>query len=291
MTARQADGVLGPQVTAGATFSGRRWWRNLQHARVWIRISAWLGFLTMGLTYIPIVWLAVMSFSGRPLSGIPKPLTLRWYTEMTHDLRWVEPLETSIVLAVIVGLFCMVIATAVGRAIPRLRRRGSVLLLATLPMFVPGLTMGAALFFFFRSYLTLKLGEWSIFFGHLVWALPFSMLLVLVLASRFDHRLLEAAADLGASAWHRFWHIEFPIMRPAVVGAGLFGFLLSFTELPRTIFLHGRTVSMPLFQWTQASAHHSQVPLTFALASVMFAVTLPIMGGFFWFLFAKLDRS
>ncbi len=291
MTARQAGSALGAALTRGTAHGVRRWSRNLQHAQVWIQASAWIGFLTLVLTYIPIVWLAVMSFSARPLSGIPDPLTLRWYNLMIGDERWIEPLQTSIVLAIVVALCCMVVATAVGRAIPRLRRRGGVLLLATLPMFVPGLTMGAALFFFFRSYLTLKLGEWSIFFGHLVWALPFSLLLVLVLASRFDHRLLEAAADLGASAWHRFWHIEFPIMRPAVIGAGLFGFLLSFNELPRSIFLHGRTVSMPLFQWAQASAHHSQVPLTFALASVMFAVTVPIMGGFFWFLFAKLDRS
>ena len=288
MTAQQVDGALGPPVTA---FSARGRLRSLQHAHVWIRAAAWIGFLTLVLTYIPMVWLAVMSFSGRPLSGFPKPLTLRWYGEMSGDLRWVEPLETSIVLALVVALVCMVIATSVGRAIPRMRRRGSVLLLAMLPMFVPGLTMGVALFFLLRSYLTLKLGVWSIFLGHLVWALPFSLLLVLVLASRFDHRLLDAAADLGASAWDRFWHIEFPIMRPAVIGAGLFGFLLSFNELPRSIFLHGKTVSMSLFQWTQASAHHSQVPLTFALASIIFAVTLPIMGGFFWFLFAKLDRN
>ena len=285
------DGALGLALSTGAMYGVGQWWRSLQHARVWIRIAAGIGFLTLIITYIPIIWLAVMSFSKRPLSGIPGPLTLRWYDAMTGDLRWTEPLQTSIVLGIMVAFCCMVIATAVGRAIPRLRRRGGILLLATLPMFVPGLTMGAALFFFFRSYLTFKLGEWSLFVGHLVWALPFSLLLVLVLATRFDHRLLEAAADLGASAWHRFWHIEFPIMRPAVIGAGLFGFLLSFNELPRSIFLHGKMQSMPLFQWAQASAHHSQVPLTFALATVVFAVTVPIMGVFFWFLFAKLDRG
>ena len=76
----------------------------------------------------------------------------------------------------IVALVCMVVATAVGRAIPQLRRPGGVVLIALLPLFVPGMTMGAALFIFLRSFLGLKLGFWSIFIGHIVWALPFSLL-------------------------------------------------------------------------------------------------------------------
>jgi ABC-type spermidine/putrescine transport system permease subunit II len=232
-----------------------------------------------------------MSFSGQPLSGIPNPLTLRWYQEMLVDTRWASPLWASIGLGVLVGLCSMVVATAVGRAIPRLKKRGGVLLFAFLPMFVPGLTMGAALFLFLRSYLELRLGLWSVFLGQLVWALPFSLLLVLVLATRFDHRLLDAASDLGASAFQRFWHIEFPIMRPAIIGAGLFGFLLSFTELPRSLFLRGTSTSLPIFQLAQASSHQSMGSITFALASIIFAVTIPLMGGFFWFLFAKLEKG
>jgi hypothetical protein len=33
------------------------------------------------------------------------------------------------------------------------------------------------------------------------------------------------------------------------------------------------------------------VPIIFSLATVMLAITLPVMGGLFWFLFVKLDRS
>ncbi len=264
--------------------------RRLQTWPLWTRAAVCAGLLVIVITYMPVIWLAAMSFSVEPLSGIPHPLTMRWYNEMAADTRWAAPLWGSIGLGVLVGLSCMIAATAVGRAIPRLKRRGGILLLAFLPMFVPGLTMGAALFLYLRSYLELRLGLWSVFFGHLVWALPFGLLLVLVLATRFDHRLLEAASDLGASAVQRFWHIEFPIMRPAVIGAGLFGFLLSFNELPRSIFLRGTSTSLPIFQWAQASSHQSLVPITFALASIILAVTIPLMGVFFWFLFAKLER-
>jgi ABC-type spermidine/putrescine transport system permease subunit II len=185
----------------------------------------------------------------------------------------------------------MLIATVVGRSITRMRRPGGVILLTLLPLFVPGLTTGAALFIFLRTILELKLGIWSIFLGQLVWALPFCMLLILVIASRFDLRLLEAAEDLGASPWRRFWDIEMPILRPGIFGAGIFGFLLSFNELPRSLFLRGLETTLPIYNWAMAASQQSQVPIIFSLTTIILAVTLPVMGAFFWVLFVKLDKS
>ena len=266
-------------------------WRRVTSWNGWAQLAKWFGLLIIILTYIPLVWLAVMSVSERPLSGLPYPLTLENYASLWADEAWRQPLFESVVLGLIVGFVCMVVATAVGRAIPRMHRPGGVLLLALTPLFVPALTMGAALFIFMREYMGLRLGLWSIFVGHIVWALPFALLLVLVIATRFDVRLLEAASDLGASKRRRFWDIEFPILRPGIIGAGLFGFLLSFNELLLSIFLRGSETTMPIYNWTMAASHQSQVPIIFSLATVILAVTLPVMGGFFWILFARLDRS
>ena len=266
-------------------------WRRLTAWPHWPLVAMLGGLLVIVLTYVPILWLAVMSFSQRPLSGIPYPLTLEHYASLAADPQWVTPFWESTVLGLVVGLTCMVVATAVGRAIPRMPRPGGVVLIALLPLFVPGLTMGAALFIFFRSLLGLRLGMWSIFVAHLVWALPFALLLVLVIATRFDHRLLEAAEDLGASRWQRFWDIEFPILRPGIIGAGIFGFLLSFNELLRSIFLRGSEETMPIYNWTMTASHQSQVPIIFSLATILLAVTLPVMGIFFWLLFNRLDKS
>lgn len=265
--------------------------RSIQHSGLWRRLALSGGIVMLCLIYLPIVWLILMSFSGRPLSGMVDPWTTRWYELLFTDLRWAAPLKTSVLIALAVALFCMVAATAVGRAIPRLQRPGGIVLLAILPLFVPGLTMGVALFLFFRTTLGLKLGGWSLMLGHIVWAFPMALLLVLVLATRFDRRLTEAASDLGASPLQSFWHIEFPIMRPAIVGAGIFGFLLSFNELLRSIFLRGGNTTLPVFQWADVSSHQSQIPTTFALATIILAVTLPLLSVFFWFLFSKLDKD
>lgn len=271
--------------TAPAVERGPSYWRG------WPKLAKWAGYAVLALTYFPLIWLALMSVSERPLSGIPFPLSLENYAALLEDRRWAGPFGVSFLLAIGVGLICTIVATAVGRAIPQLRRPGGVVLLAVLPLFVPGMTMGAALFIFLRSFLGLKLGFWAIFLGHIVWALPFSLLTVLVLATKFDHRLLEAAEDLGASKWERFWDIEFPILRPGIVGAGLFGFLLSFNEVLRSIFLRGTDTTMPIWNWLMAASQQSQVPIIFALASLVLLVTLPLLAGFFWVLFVKLDRS
>jgi ABC-type spermidine/putrescine transport system permease subunit II len=266
-------------------------WRHVLSWKIWTKLAKWIGLILILLTYIPLVWLAVMSFSDRPLSGIPYPLSFDHYRELFDDERWIEPLWESVVMGLVVALVCMIVATAVGRAIPRMRKPGGVILIALVPLFVPGLTMGAALFIFIRSFLELRLGLWSIFVGHIVWAMPFSLLLVLIIATRFDHRLLEAAEDLGARKRRRFWDIEFPILRPGIIGAGIFGFLLSFNELLRSVFLRGSETTMPIYNWTMTASHMSQVPIIFSLSTIIMGITLPILGGFFWLLFSKLDRS
>jgi ABC-type spermidine/putrescine transport system permease subunit II len=61
---------------------------------------------------------------------------------------------------------------------------------------------------------------------------------------------------------------------PGIVSAGLFGFLLSLTELPRSIFVYGRLQTLPLFTWAEASSRSSQVPLIYCLNSLISAVSL-----------------
>ena len=252
--------------------------------------SAIGGYIVIALVYIPIVWLAVMSVSAEPLTGQPGPFTADWYLRLFSDLRWSAPLQLSIGLAAAVGIACALVATLVGRALLRARWRGGLLIAALLPLFVPGVVMGTALFLYFRSFLGFKLGLWSLFIGHFSWALPFSLLAILVVSVRFDVRLTEAAAVLGATPWRRFWDVEFPALRAGIITAGLFGFLLSFNELPRSIFLRGRETTLPIFMWAQASSHTSNVPLIYALNSLALVLSLVLISSAFWVLFGRRVR-
>ncbi|MCF3932014.1 ABC transporter permease subunit [Acuticoccus sp. M5D2P5] len=284
---------------AGETKSGREAAAPARASRrrapgrtgLWPTVAKACGLFALAMIYIPLIFLAVMSFTPNPLSGVPYPLTVEHYAALAGDERWMGPMRTSLFMSALVALTCMVLATVVGRALTRMRSPGAPLLLTLIPLFVPGLTMGAALFIFLRTILGLTLGLWSIYLAQLIWALPFCLLLVLVVASRFDLNLLEAAEDLGASPWRRFFDVELPILKPGIFGAGIFGFLLSFNELPRSLFVRGIDTTMPIYNWAMAASQQSQVPIIFSLTTLLLAITLPVMGTFFWVLFVKLDKS
>jgi putative spermidine/putrescine transport system permease protein/spermidine/putrescine transport system permease protein len=264
---------------------------EISYAPLWKRLGKWGGFAALGLIYFPLLWLVLLSISQNPLGGIPGHFSLEHYSALFANPEWHGPMLASLGIGALIGLLCAVTATIVGRALPTLSSPGRVLFLFVIPLFVPGMSMGAALLIFTRAVLDLKLGFWSIAMGHFVWAFPFALLIILVVTIRFDHRLIEAGRDLGASNWRVFWDIEFPILMPGIVSAALFGFLMSFNEVMRTIFLRGTAETMPVWSWIQAAAQQSQVPIIFALSSIAFLVTLPLLAAVFWMLFVKLDRS
>jgi ABC-type spermidine/putrescine transport system permease subunit II len=112
-----------------------------------------------------------------------------------------------------------------------------------------------------------------------------------VLTTRFDYRLLEAAADLRASRWRVFWDIQTPLLRPAVIGAGIFSLLVSFNEGQRAIFLHGNATTLPIWNWIMASSEQSQVPIIFCLEMIILAVAMPLLAATFWMVTVRLDKN
>lgn len=261
------------------------------YSPVWKSLGKWLGLLMLMLIYFPLLWLVLLSISRDPLSGIPGPFSLQHYRALFASSAWHMPMIASIVIGLIIGSICAVTATVIGRAVPRMKRPGPILLVFVLPLFVPGMSMGAAIFIFSQSVLGLDLGFWSIAVGHYVWAFPFALLIVLVVTLRFDWTLVEAGRDIGASNWQVFRDIEFPLLMPGIVSAGLFGFLMSFNEVMRTVFLRGRAETLPIWNWVQAAAQQSQVPIIFSLSSLVLIVTLPLLGGMFWLLFVRLNKT
>jgi ABC-type spermidine/putrescine transport system permease subunit II len=250
-------------------------------------IAATLGTAMLVLSYAPLVWLALMSFSPDPLSGIPGTPTFQWYRMLLSDRRWAEPLWTSVAFGCTVGFMCAVAGPIVARRIPYLKHRGALITIFLLPLVIPGVLLGVGLFIYYRVVLGLTMGPWSLITGHFAWAFPFALLVLLINTARFDVRLREAASDLGASPWRAFVDVELRHMLPGVVGAALFGFLLSFNELSRSILLRGGSTTLPLYEWAQASAHTSNVPLVFSLSTLILAFSLVLISASFWLLFGR----
>ena len=80
--------------------------------------------------------------------------------------------------------------------------------------------------------------------AHLTWTLPFGLLIMFAVFSRFNRAYEEAGRDLGASSWQILWMIVLPILLPGMIGVALFGFTLSYDEFPRTS-IDGRRPATP----------------------------------------------
>ena len=53
--------------------------------------------------------------------------------------------------------------------------------------------------------------------------------------------------DLGADTWQTFRHVTFPVLRTAVLAAGLLAFALSFDEIIVTTFTAGTQETIPIW--------------------------------------------
>ena len=75
--------------------------------------------------------------------------------------------------------------------------------------------------------------------------LPFMILPLYAALEKLDVRLKEAAQDLGASRWHTFWRVTFPLSMPGVIAGSILVFIPSAGEFVIPNLLGGsRTVMM-----------------------------------------------
>ena len=117
----------------------------------------------------------------------------------------------------------------------------------------------------------------AVIVGHVVVALPYTILVILPLLERLSMSLEEAAHDLGASPWKTFWRVTFPLLMPALVSAFLIAFTLSFDEYAIASFLAGSQVTWPVFLFTQLRVSRTCAELV-AVSSVILVISV----GWWW---------
>ena len=69
-----------------------------------------------------------------------------------------------------------------------------------------------------------------------------------------DQSIEEAAANLGARPFTTFRRVTLPMIRPGVVAAGIFTFIVSFTDLEMSLFLVGpgrSTLQIAMLQYLE----------------------------------------
>ncbi len=109
-----------------------------------------------------------------------------------------------------------------------------------------------------------------------VW-IPFATLPILATLQRIDVALFEAAADLGATPFRRFWRVTFPLSLPGVFAAFFMVFIPTVGEYVTPLLVGGSEGSMYGNIIQDFFTKAANWPLGSALSMIMLIGTLVLM--------------
>ncbi len=205
-------------------------------ARLTLRLYVTLLFAFL-LAPVVVVVLASLSTTSY-LTVPPKGLTLRWFGEVLRNPEFLDAIGTSVVLAAVATAGSLLLGTAAACALVRRAVPGAAAVSALLmaPLVFPGVVIGVALLQFYT-----QVGIGGSFVGlaaaHVVITVPYVVRAVMASLAGADASVEEAARVLGASPLVAFFTVTLPLIRPGLVSGGLFAFIISFDNVPVSIFL------------------------------------------------------
>lgn len=216
---------------------------SLRHATGW-----WLwGLSALAMLYViaPLLIFVATTFGETGyLAFPPKGFTLAWYGRALSDARYVNGFLVSLRIAALVAALSLVIGGFAAYGIVRHRFRGAGLVESVLlsPLALPGLVMAVGLTVFLSRHAALAgalglAGTTRLVLAHLVVCVPCAMRVLIPAIERLDRAIEEAAQNLGATPLQALRLVTLPALRPALIAAFGFAFILSFDEVEMALFL------------------------------------------------------
>lgn len=239
-----------------------------------ILIERAAAILFVAVLLSPLLLVVLFAFSSKAISNFPIPgWTLRWFREMLSFEPFPTALSNSLLVGVSVGVISAIIGTmtALGLAcLPRREAQIAMLALA-LPLMLPPLFLAVMLLVWFL-FLGLSLGLKTVILAHLLFTLPFVVVVLYSRLSSFDFRIIEAARDLGASPWRAFADAMLPVIRPVVIGAALMAVALSIDDFILTSFVIGGGNTLPML--VMSTLRTSVTPMTNAIGTMLITLSI-----------------
>ena len=232
--------------------------------------------------YGPMLIIFVLSFQGET-GGLTFPMrgvSTHWFHDLFNSSRYGD-LSGALQRSVILGLMSVVI-TAVCCLFAGLAFRqkfwgaGPLFYLCIISLVLPGILLGLGISQLFQL-LGFRLHWWLSGLGaHLSWALPFGLLIMFAVLNRFDGSWEEAARDAGASSRQVLQYVTIPILFPGLIAVSLFGFTLSYDELPRSLLTVGGKNTLPIEISNMTT--NVTTPALYAIGTVTSALSFTVIA-------------
>lgn len=241
----------------------------MAYVPAWVYIAGVLAFL-----WLPLVPPLLFSLGSEAGSGF----TWHWYVTLWQNPVLIGAIRTSALLGALTGVIAPVFALLGAMAVREWRASRAVLMLMLTPLFIPGVSMGLGSAFLFHL-LHVDPSMWTILTVHILWSLPFALLIILTAMATFDPMYLEAAYVHGANRMRAFLDVELPLIRPGIAGAATFSLILSLNETVRTGLVQGPLNTVQTYVWS-TFLQVGLSPALYALMSLLIVLTLVLIFAF-----------
>ncbi len=242
------------------------------------QLRGWLlrTWVTLVFAYLllPVVVVALASFSRTSyLTVPPKGLTLRWFSAVLGDPDYIHAIVFSLGLALVATAGSLAVGVAASYALLRRRVPGAAVVSALLnaPLIFPGVVVGVALLQFY-ALVHMNGTLIGLALAHMVITVPYVVRAVMASLQGIDSELESAARVLGASGPVAFFTVTLPLIRPGIAAGALFSFIVSFDNVPVSIFLLGAgQMTLPVKIFT--AIEYGVDPSIAAISTMLIALT------------------
>jgi ABC-type spermidine/putrescine transport system permease subunit II len=250
-------------------------------------VSGWLlrtlliagNVLVYSLLLLPLVIVVAISFtSGAGVDFPPPGLSLRWFEYIAARPEFVSGTINSLVLAIVATMLALLVGVMASLAMVRYNFRGKQLVEALFlaPLVVPSLIIGVSLLYFFST-----IGYTDSFqrlvLAHVILTVPYTIRSVSATLYGLDPSYEEASRVMGANQLRTFRKVLLPLLRPGIVVACLFAFIISFDNFNLSIFLiNANTVTLPVRIFTYLNFQFD--PSVAAISTVLLAATVAVLA-------------
>ncbi len=276
--------------------------RSLPKSNAYIytyRIYVTLFFLFL---VLPLIAISVLAFNDSDFIALPwNGFTLDWFFSDTDkreglfaDSNLLESIYTSLTTGFIVAIMSTIVGTLAALLFEeeKFRLKGLLYFLALAPLVIPGVILGISILLsatFAGNYIENNYGVdielfrpsyWLVILGQFSFSATYVMLLVSARLKKYDRSLEEAALSLKATRVQAIWYVTIPFLRPAIIGAFIVAFLLSFSNINTTIFLIGSDPTLPIDLYSRI--RFSSTPVLNAISFlIVLIITLFAFVNFF----------
>jgi putative spermidine/putrescine transport system permease protein len=225
----------GPSLTVREPIAWAKWLHRLFVAAMYL-------FMLCPLIFV--VWLSF--FKDAILYFPPSGYTLSWYVKAWDNAAFANGFVFSLQIAAVAALCGVTLGVLAALGINRYRFRSAraVNTLLLSPLLIPGIVAGVAIYLFYlRAENAVDMDIVGTYGGlilaHICLTIPWTVRLVSASMSGLDPSIEEAARNLGAGPRTAFLRVTLPMLRPAIVAAALFSFIVSFENLELSLSLVG----------------------------------------------------